>query len=173
LPIHRPNLLPLECPFSKELKESSFAPREAIAEKDARTLAREILAMSDEDVRTASKGSPMKRAKLRGLKRNAAVVLENVGTREDIDALRRNGKLCLLGFPQHQVSIAAVPLVFLQRSLVSSGIGSRLEIRKMLDFTARHGTRPQVELFPMREVNFALERLRNSEVRYRAVLVNE
>jgi epoxyqueuosine reductase len=31
----------------------------------------------------------MKRAKLRGLKRNAAVVLGNVGTREDVDVLTR------------------------------------------------------------------------------------
>lgn len=62
--------------------------------------------------------------------------------------------------------------MFFQRSLVSSGIGSRLEMRKMLDFTARHDIRPQVEVYPMREVNVALERLRRNEVRYRAVLVN-
>jgi uncharacterized zinc-type alcohol dehydrogenase-like protein len=92
---------------------------------------------------------------------------------EHIAVLRRNGKFCLLGFPEHQVSFAAVPLVFFQRSLVSSGIGSRLEIRKMLDFTARHGIRPQIELYPMRDVNVALERLKKNEVRYRAVLVNE
>src|SRR5262249_53116663 len=54
---------------------SSFAPREAIANKDAATLARELLAMSDAEFRAAFKGSPMKRAKLRGLQRNAAVVL--------------------------------------------------------------------------------------------------
>ena len=47
-----------------------------------RELAREILAMSDEDFRKAFTGSPMKRAKLRGLKRNAAVVLGNVGAED-------------------------------------------------------------------------------------------
>jgi epoxyqueuosine reductase len=31
------------------------------------------------------RGSPMKRAKLRGLKRDAAVVLGNVGTGDDVD----------------------------------------------------------------------------------------
>jgi epoxyqueuosine reductase len=65
--------------FARPLREESFRPRTALASKDARTLAREILAMSDEDFRVAFKGSPMKRAKLRGLKRNAAVVLGNIG----------------------------------------------------------------------------------------------
>ena len=45
--------------------------------------------MSQEDFSRAFKGSPMKRAKLRGLKRNAAVVLGNVGTTEDVDVLTR------------------------------------------------------------------------------------
>ena len=39
--------------------------------------------------RAAFRGSPMKRAKLPAMKRNAAVVLGNVGTREDIDVLTR------------------------------------------------------------------------------------
>jgi epoxyqueuosine reductase len=66
--------------FSQELKEPAFAARKAIAGKDAGRLAREILAMSDEDFRKAFTGSPMKRAKLRGLKRNAAIVLDNIET---------------------------------------------------------------------------------------------
>jgi epoxyqueuosine reductase len=64
--------------FAQELKEPAFAARESIAGKDARMLAREILAMSDEEFRVAFKGSPMKRAKLKGLKHNAAVVLGNI-----------------------------------------------------------------------------------------------
>ena len=71
------------CPWNEKfalpLREEAFRPRAAIAGKDARTLATEILAMSDEDFRIAFKGSPMKRAKLRGLKRNAAVVVANAG----------------------------------------------------------------------------------------------
>jgi epoxyqueuosine reductase len=45
--------------------------------------------MDDDAYRKAFRGSAMKRAKLRGLKRNAAVVLGNVGDANDIDALRR------------------------------------------------------------------------------------
>jgi epoxyqueuosine reductase len=65
--------------FARDLPEvSPFHPREAIgANKDARTLARELLAMSPSEFSAAFKGSPMKRAKLQGLKRNAAVVLGN------------------------------------------------------------------------------------------------
>ena len=55
-----------------------FAPRELLAGKDARTLATELLALTQEEFSGAFKGSPMKRAKLAGLKRNAAVVLRNV-----------------------------------------------------------------------------------------------
>jgi epoxyqueuosine reductase len=68
---------------------SAFAPREALEGKDARTLARELLGMSQGEFGAAFKGSPMKRAKLRGLKRNAAVVLGNFGSEVDVDVLTR------------------------------------------------------------------------------------
>lgn len=45
-------------------------------------LARELLAMSDERFRAAFQHSPMKRAKLRGLKRNADVVLGTSAPRQ-------------------------------------------------------------------------------------------
>ena len=82
-------MCPWNVRFSQELKEPAFAPREVLAGRDARSLARELLAMTQEEFSRAFKGSPMKRAKLRGLKRNAAVVLGNVGTADDVDVLRR------------------------------------------------------------------------------------
>jgi epoxyqueuosine reductase len=75
--------------FARELKEPAFAPRAALAGKDARGLARELLTMTQEQFSAAFKGSPMKRAKLRGLKRNAAVVLGNIDNPDDTRALSR------------------------------------------------------------------------------------
>ena len=79
---------PLNIKFAQTLKIPEFA-REFLVGKNARTLARDILAMTQEEFIVAFKGSPMKRAKPRGLKRNAAVVLGNLGTGRDAEALTR------------------------------------------------------------------------------------
>jgi epoxyqueuosine reductase len=84
--------------FAQSLGEPAFAPRAALGGgeglKDARTLARagpersrrKLLAMSPAEFSAAFKGSPMKRAKRRGLACNAAAALGNVGTAEDVPA---------------------------------------------------------------------------------------
>ncbi|HVX39701.1 MAG TPA: tRNA epoxyqueuosine(34) reductase QueG [Gemmatimonadaceae bacterium] len=75
--------------FAQELQVPEFAAREFLAGKDARQLARELLVMTQEEFSRAFKCSPMKRAKLRGLKRNAAVVLGNIGAEDDVELLER------------------------------------------------------------------------------------
>lgn len=71
--------------FSRELPDDSpFRPREFLRGKDTRQLARELLAMSQDEFSTVFRKSPIKRAKLHGLKRNAAVVLGNIGTEDDV-----------------------------------------------------------------------------------------
>ena len=81
------DVCPWNVRFARELREPAFAPREVLAEKDPRSLARELLAMSQPEFSTAFQGSPMKRAKLRGLKRNAAVMIGNAGDPSEIPAL--------------------------------------------------------------------------------------
>jgi len=81
------DVCPYNVKFAQELREPAFAPRAHIGERDARSLARELLAMDDEDFRTAFRNSPMKRAKRRGLARNAAVVLANIADERDAPAL--------------------------------------------------------------------------------------
>ena len=81
------DVCPYNHKFARELADPSFAPRPAVSGRDARSLAREILGMSQHDFSAAFRRSPMKRAKLRGLQRNAAVVLGNAGTVDDVPTL--------------------------------------------------------------------------------------
>jgi epoxyqueuosine reductase len=71
---------PWNVSFAREVREAAFAPRAVIGDKDARTLANEILEMDDAAYRLAFKGSAIKRAKRSGLQRNARVVLDNLPT---------------------------------------------------------------------------------------------
>ena len=77
---------------------------------------------------------------------------------ELVNALRPKGVLCILGVPQSPVQISALQLIFGNKRVVGSIIGSRSGIVSMLEFAAQHGVHPQVELFPMHEVNTALAR---------------
>jgi epoxyqueuosine reductase len=83
------DVCPYNVKFSQELREPALAPRANLRDRDPRPLAREILAMDDDAFRAAFRSSPIKRAKRRGLARNAAVVLGNVGDEEDALALAR------------------------------------------------------------------------------------
>jgi|SRR5690349_9374574 len=80
------------CPWNERFArplpaDSPYAARATLGVKDSCTLARELLVMNESEFRETFAGSPMKRAKLRGLKRNAAVVLGNVGVEDDRKAL--------------------------------------------------------------------------------------
>ncbi|MES2176413.1 MAG: tRNA epoxyqueuosine(34) reductase QueG [Gemmatimonadota bacterium] len=75
------DVCPWNVKFARELKVPEFAPRPVLASNDAVTIARELLRMSRQEFSVAFKGSPMKRAKLHGLQRNAAIALSNLGVR--------------------------------------------------------------------------------------------
>jgi epoxyqueuosine reductase len=80
------DVCPWNVRFAREAREQSFKPRDVLG-GEPRALARRLLAMDTGAFTTAFKGSPMKRAKHRGLMRNAAVVLGNVGDTDDLSAL--------------------------------------------------------------------------------------
>jgi epoxyqueuosine reductase len=80
------DVCPWNVRFSWDVREDAFRPRDVL-DGDARAIARRILSMDDDSFRRDFKGSPMKRAKRRGLARNAATVLGNVGTADDLATL--------------------------------------------------------------------------------------
>lgn len=82
------DVCPWNIRFATELREEAFHSRPTVS-GDARAVARKLLQLDDESFKNELKGSPMKRAKRRGLARNAATVLGNIGTEEDVAALSR------------------------------------------------------------------------------------
>ena len=97
-----------------------------------------------------------------------------VGDKDTTRAVRpvTPGLFAVLGVPPHDVQFAPLPLILGRQSIVMSPVGSRAQIKAMLEFSARHRIVPQVEVFPMREVNGVYRRLASNELRYRAVLAN-
>jgi epoxyqueuosine reductase len=69
---------PYNVKFARELRELAFQPRPALRGKNVSSLAQDLVEITDEEFRLAFKKSPMKRAKRRGLARNAAIALNNI-----------------------------------------------------------------------------------------------
>ncbi|MGH7796550.1 MAG: NAD(P)-dependent alcohol dehydrogenase [Candidatus Binatia bacterium] len=89
-----------------------------------------------------------------------------------VSALKPNGLLCIVGVSPGEVRMPALGLIEGQKTIGGSAIGSNAEIRAMFQFSVEHAIMPVIELYAMKDVNKALERLRQNQVRYRAVLVN-
>ncbi|MFW5738892.1 MAG: NADPH-dependent aldehyde reductase Ahr [Myxococcota bacterium] len=90
-----------------------------------------------------------------------------------IAMLKPRGRMHFVGAVPEPIPVAAFTLIGSQRQLSGSPVGSPSTTARMLDFCKRHQIRPQIETFPMRKVNEALDRLRSGQARYRIVLVNE
>lgn len=87
-----------------------------------------------------------------------------------INALRPKGRLHIVGVAPNPLSFGVFPLIMGQKQISASPTGSPHTIEQMLDFAARHGIETMTEMFPMSEVNAAMEHLRNGKPRYRIVL---
>jgi alcohol/geraniol dehydrogenase (NADP+) len=87
-------------------------------------------------------------------------------------ALAPKGRLHFVGAILEPLSVPVFSLMGGQKAMASSGTGSPTAIATMLDFCARHRIAPQVETFPMAQINDAMEHLRAGKARYRVVLKN-
>lgn len=71
------DVCPWNVKFASSLAEPAFAARAAIANRVATALAEDLLAMTPDRFQESFRKSPMKRAKLAGLQRNASIVIGN------------------------------------------------------------------------------------------------
>lgn len=84
--------------------------------------------------------------------------------------LRPKGRLHLLGVFADEVKFTMIPMMFGQKSISSSPVGSPASIARMLDFATRHDIRPRIEKFDFANINDAISRLATRKSDYRIVL---
>lgn len=87
-----------------------------------------------------------------------------------LNLLKRDGKMILLGLPEHDVPINGGALIMQRRSLAGSLIGGIADTQEMLNFCGKHNIVADIELIPIQQVNIAYERMLKSDVRYRFVI---
>ncbi|MDE3067162.1 MAG: NAD(P)-dependent alcohol dehydrogenase [Verrucomicrobiota bacterium] len=90
-----------------------------------------------------------------------------------LGCLAPKGRLHIVGAVLEPIPVTAFSLIGGQKTLSGTPLGSPFNTARMLEFSARHGIAPVVEVFPMSKVNEALEHLRAGRARYRIVLRND
>ena len=91
-----------------------------------------------------------------------------------LELLRRGGTLVQLGAPDDgKLPVEPFSLIFSNRHIAGSGIGSPNEIREMLELALKKNIRPWIDVRPMSDANSAIIDMENGCARYRYVLAND
>jgi len=101
-------------------------------------------------------------------------ILDTVSAPHDynalIGALRRDGRMTLVGAPPAPAPIMGFGLIMQRRTLGGSLIGGLPETQEMLEFCAKHEIMSDVEVVPIQKINEAYERMLKGDVKYRFVI---
>ena len=102
------------------------------------------------------------------------IVLDAVSADHDytqyLNLLALNGKLLVVGLPEHQPKVSPFALIKNRRSIVGSMIGSIQETQEMLDFCHEHSIFAEIETIAVSQINEAYERMIKGDIKYRFVI---
>ena len=102
------------------------------------------------------------------------LIIDTVPVKHDINPylslLDVDATLVLVGQVGPLAEPSTVPLLLGRRRIAGSPIGGIAETQEMLDFCAKKGVHPDVEMIRMDEINDAFLRLERADVRYRFVI---
>ena len=87
-----------------------------------------------------------------------------------LELLRRDAALVNVGVLEKLDGVNNGLLAFQRRTLAGSLIGSLAETRDVLEFCARHGIAPEIEMIPIDRIDEAYERMMREEVHFRYVI---
>jgi propanol-preferring alcohol dehydrogenase len=84
--------------------------------------------------------------------------------------LRPTGTLCVVGLPAEPLQFQALALVSAEAHVVGSAVGTRQDLREVLDMAARGLVRCRIEVSPLAQVNEVLQAMRSGAIQGRMVL---
>jgi uncharacterized zinc-type alcohol dehydrogenase-like protein len=87
-----------------------------------------------------------------------------------IDFLDSDGALAFVGVTDAPLSIPLFSLLGKRRRIMAKPIGDRAMINQMLAIAEKFGIEPIIEVFAIAQANEAMQKVRDNQVRYRAVL---
>lgn len=82
------------------------------------------------------------------------------------------GALVLTAATFSPLSVMPMALMVPQQRIIGSLVGSRQDMRELLQLAAEHNIRPLIETYPLEKANHVHDRLRANQVRFRAVLTD-
>ncbi|MDO5692021.1 MAG: alcohol dehydrogenase catalytic domain-containing protein [Pseudomonadota bacterium] len=135
---------------------------------DKLALARELGAT---ETYTANSSDELKALRKAG---NADVAIVTSAAKPAYDtalrALRPGGTVAVVGLPSEPLSFSALALVGLEANIVAASVGTREDMRAVLDMAAQGQLRCLTETQPLEEVNAVFERMRRGHIQGRVVL---
>jgi len=88
-----------------------------------------------------------------------------------VAGLAARGKLIVVGAPEDQIQLSAIPLIFGGRSVYGSLTGTPIDSEDTLAFSVLETIRPMIETAPLEQAADAYARMMQGKARFRMVLV--
>ncbi len=88
-----------------------------------------------------------------------------------VAGLAARGKLIVVGAPEDQIHLSAIPLIFGGRSIYGSLTGTPIDNEDTLAFSVLENIRPMIETAPLEQAADAYARMMQGKARFRMVLV--
>ncbi len=87
-----------------------------------------------------------------------------------LSSLRKGGTMVVVGMPAEPIPVSAVALVAGELRIIASAVGTREDLRELLELAAAGGIHCETRLEPLANAGGALERMKRGDITGRVVL---
>ncbi|XP_021771065.1 probable cinnamyl alcohol dehydrogenase 6 isoform X1 [Chenopodium quinoa] len=113
-------------------------------------------------------------SQMKAKKRTLDFVLDTVSAYHSLgpylELLKVEGTLHIVGAPDKPMDLPSFPLIFGKRTVKGSMTGGMIETQEMMDMCGKYNISCDIEMVTPDQINDALQRLANNDVRYRFVI---